>query len=128
MFERFPRLIVVSAENDIGWVPHLMQRMDHAYIRKGARHAPKFPSGMLPSEIFKRNVRATFMEDLAGVSLATLVGPEVFMWASDYPHDDSTWPESRDVIQEQFAGIPSSHKDKITYSNAVSAYRMDLPA
>ena len=50
VFERFPGVTVVSAENDIGWAPHLMERMDHAYIRKGSRHAPPFPSGMLPSE------------------------------------------------------------------------------
>ena len=128
VFERFPRLTVVSAENDIGWVPHLMQRMDHAYIRKGPRHAPKFPSGMLPSDQFKRNIRATFMEDRAGLGLATQVGPDIFMWASDYPHDDSTWPESHGVIDHQFEGVPSGHREQIVYSNAVSTYRMDLPA
>ena len=128
VFERFPGVTVVSAENDIGWAPHLMERMDHAYIRKGSRHAPPFPSGMLPSEQFKRNVRATFMQDRAGVNLTELVGSDVFMWASDYPHDDSTWPESVDVIDRLFDGVADAHREKITHSNAVASYRMDLPA
>ncbi len=126
VLERFPRLRLVSAENDVGWVAYLLQRMDYGYLRKGPRHFERFESGLLPSEQFRRNVACTFMQDAVGMRTLGFVGSEVLMWASDYPHDDSTWPESQRIIDEMFQGIADEDRRKIVYSNAVDLYRMDL--
>jgi predicted TIM-barrel fold metal-dependent hydrolase len=48
------------------------------------------------------------------------------MWASDFPHADSTWPNSRKVIEKDFAGVPEEVTRKIIFENAVKLYRMDL--
>ena len=118
VFERHPGLRIVSAENDIGWVAHLMQRMDHAYRRKGPRYRHALSGEFLPSELVRRQVRCTFMDDRAGLLTLEVAGAETFMWASDYPHDDSTFPESRQVIDRLFAGLPPESKHKIVYQNA----------
>ncbi|MBI3743193.1 MAG: amidohydrolase family protein, partial [Chloroflexi bacterium] len=98
VFERFGDLKVISVENDLGWAPYLMQRMDYGQRRKGGRRGTPFASGLTPSERFKRNVRCTFMTDSLGIKCLDLLGADVPMWATDYPHDDSTWPNSQQVI------------------------------
>jgi predicted TIM-barrel fold metal-dependent hydrolase len=126
VFERFPRLNFLSVENDIGWVPYLLQRMDHGAARKGIRRGTGLKSGVKPSEQFRRNVRCTFMEDHVGLANLGRIGPEMILWASDYPHDDSTWPHSQQVIAEQFAGLTPADREKIVFSNAVALYNMQV--
>lgn len=125
VFERYPGLRIISAENDIGWIAHLLLRMDHALERKGPRYAHPLRSDLRPSEQFCRNVRATFMDDRAGVLTLEITGPEIFMWASDYPHDDSTFPESQKVIEKLFAGIPDPARRRIVHDNAAELFGLE---
>lgn len=122
VFERYPGLRVVSAENDVGWVSHLLQRMDHAVERKSARFPTGLRSDLKPSEMFQRNVRCTFLDDRAGILSREISGPDVLMWGSDYPHDDSTWPESGNVIDRLFADVPASERRKIVHDNAAQLF------
>ncbi len=126
LFERYPKLTVISVENDLGWVPYLKQRLDYVYTGKGPRYNEFFESGMLPSEIFDRNVKCTFMRDLVGTKTIDFIGPDVLMWLTDYPHDDSTWPHSQDVIAREFAHVDSEVKDRAIYRNCVDLYGLDL--
>jgi predicted TIM-barrel fold metal-dependent hydrolase len=48
------------------------------------------------------------------------------MWASDFPHTDSTWPHSREVITKDFSGVPENVTSKIVFENANKLYRMGL--
>ncbi len=120
VFERFPSLKVVSAENDVGWAGHLLERMDWAHEHKGIRWGKPLKS--LPSEQMRSHVYYTFMRDSAGVLTRNLVGINNLMWCSDYPHDDSTWPESQKVVAEQFKNIPERDRVKITCLNAARLY------
>jgi len=121
VLERFPKLKIVSVENDIGWIPHLLQRADHAYDRyrflerDGAIPHP-------PSYYFRRQVYATFQDDRVGIVTRELVGVGNLMWASDYPHSDSTWPNSREVIARDFAGVAETDRRRITADNAAELY------
>jgi predicted TIM-barrel fold metal-dependent hydrolase len=47
------------------------------------------------------------------------------LWGSDYPHVDSTWPCSQDVLGEMFEGIPDEDREKITYANVKALYGLD---
>ena len=67
VFERFPKLQIVSAENDVSWIPHFLYRLDHAYDR--FRHFEGVNLPMLPSEYMKRNVVATFQFEQATAGL-----------------------------------------------------------
>jgi predicted TIM-barrel fold metal-dependent hydrolase len=121
VLERFPKLKIVSVENDIGWIPHLLQRADHAYDRyrflerDGAVPNP-------PSYYFRRQVYATFQDDRVGIVTRELVGVANLMWASDYPHSDSTWPNSQEVIARDFAGVSEHDRRMITADNAAALY------
>lgn len=119
--ERFPRLKLVSAENDISWVPHFLYRLDHAYDR--LRHLQGLTLPMLPSEYMKRNVVATFQFETTNVDFTRQIfGAEHIAWSSDYPHTDSTWPRSQDMIAEAFAGIPEEDVRKIVGGNVARLY------
>ena len=124
--ERHPRLRLVLAESGIGWLPYFVTRMDGA----AEKHVPKAADYKLrakPSEIFRRQVYATFEEEPLGPKLIPLLGPDSFMWASDYPHPDSTFPHSRRAVAEAFAGLDPAIVHKVTVENCARLYRFPLP-
>ncbi len=120
VFERHPDLKVVCAEADIGWIANFIQRIDHT-MRK---HGPRLGLQMnrMPSEYFRQNVRATFMTDMAGMRTWDLIGEECIMWSNDYPHTDSTWPNSQEVIAREFEGVPEGAKRNILAENCRTLY------
>src|SRR4051812_20839215 len=63
VFERFPKLKILSVENDIGWAANYLQRLDHCFHRYSVLLNKKFKSGRLPSEQFREHVFLTFMDD-----------------------------------------------------------------
>ena len=121
VLERFPRLQIVSAENDIGWIAHFLQRLDHAYEKyRLLETGTVIPEP--PSHYFRRQVYATFQQDRVGVLARELVGVGNLMWASDFPHSDSTWPDSMDSIAHDFAGVPENEAHQITAGNCADLY------
>ncbi len=119
VLERFPRLKIVSAENDVGWFPNWVNRLDHVYSKVG-NPRPRLP--MKPSEYVTRNVWATFQDDPLGPATWKFFGEENYMWASDFPHADSTFPNSVKTIGEHFAGVPTQVREKIVFGNANKLY------
>jgi uncharacterized protein len=120
--ERHPNMRLVLAECGIGWVPYFIGRMDQA----GAKHVPKATDYQIkskPSEIFRRQVFATFEEEPFGPQLIPILGPDNFMWASDYPHPDSTFPHSAAAIEEAFAGLDEGLVRQVTADNCARLYR-----
>ena len=122
VLERFPKLLIVSAENDTGWIPHYMYRADHAWEK--FRYFDKESLPMAPSEYVRRQLYATFQDDPIGPSTWEYFGEDNYMWASDFPHTDSTWPESQSVIKKDFAKVPEHVTQKIIADNAIKLYRM----
>lgn len=122
VLERHPGLRLVLAESGIGWLPYFVRRMDQT----AEKHVPKAQDYQLkakPSEIFRRQIYATFEEEPLGPSLLPLLGPDNFMWASDYPHPDSTFPHSREAIAEAFAGLDAAFVEQVTATNCARLYR-----
>jgi predicted TIM-barrel fold metal-dependent hydrolase len=126
VLERFPRLKIVLAEYDLCWLYPFLSKMD-ASLKKSesqTRNAAKFSA--LPSEYIRRQVYATFQEDRIGVLGADIFGmADNFMWASDYPHGNSTWPRSREAVTAQFEGLPVGLEKRLTWENAARFYRVD---
>jgi len=120
VLERFPKLKLVSVENDIGWIPHFIQRMDHSYEKYRYLETRAIPNP--PSFYFHRQVSATFQDDRVGVLLREMAGVGNLMWASDFPHSDSTWPNSREVIARDFAGVPNDERRKMIAENVAALY------
>ena len=79
-----------------------------------------------PSEYVRRNVWATFQDDPLGPRTWEFFGANNYMWASDFPHADSTFPNSLKVIRENFAGVPEKITQAIVFDNANRLYKMGL--
>ena len=123
VLERHPGLQFVIAESGIGWIPFVLERMDYTFNR----HRLWMKSGIteLPSEQFRRSFHATFQQDdETGLLARHISGVETLMWASDYPHTDSTWPYSKKVADGLFAGIPDDERARICTGNARRLYHL----
>jgi predicted TIM-barrel fold metal-dependent hydrolase len=125
VFERHPGLKMVVAESDVGWLPHYMYRMDHA-ARINTMDGIIKGLSKLPSEYIRSNVWATFQDDLTAYHQGDLFDFRHLLWASDFPHTDSTWPRSRQLIAEQAAHLDEAHHQAIFRDNAAALF--NLPA
>ncbi|MGH7096480.1 MAG: amidohydrolase family protein [Stellaceae bacterium] len=126
VFERHPRLTVAIVEFELAWAPHLLATMDYTYRERHGEAIYRFKSGMVPSDFFRRNVVLSFQEDALGIRLRDLIGVDNMMWGSDYPHSESTFPQSRRILAEILAGVPDDEGARIAAGNTARVYNFDL--
>ena len=81
---------------------------------------------MLPSDFFRRNVFLSFQEDALGIRDRTLIGVDTLMWGSDYPHTETTFPRSRQILEQILAGVPEKERRQIIRTNVATLYHFDL--
>jgi predicted TIM-barrel fold metal-dependent hydrolase len=118
VLHRHAELRVVLGESGIGWLPYVLDRMDLEWEER-LRH---LELDRPPSHYWRRQVRATFQLDEAGLLLAERIGPETLMWGSDFPHGDGVWPDSLAHIERQFAKVDPAIRRRITCDNARELY------
>ncbi len=128
VFERHPDLKVVCVEADAGWVPHYMYRMDHAYNRHRNWMAPGIALSKLPSEYFAENIYVTFQDDWTAFKQANDMNWKRLMWANDFPHSDSTWPWSQEMLAQHTTGLTDEQRRAILSDNVADLYRIDVSA
>ena len=126
VFERYPELKVVCVEADAGWVPHYMYRMDHAFKRHHNWLAQGINLSRLPSEYFSENIYTTFQDDWVAFKMANDMNWRRLMWANDFPHSDSTWPRSQEMLAEQTKNLTSEQTQSILCDNVAQLYNIDL--
>ena len=124
VFHRFPELKVVSVENDIGWIPHYLYKLEDAFEQ--FRYLLGYDLPESPIDYFHRNVWFTFQDDPIGVQHLDKIGTHQVMWGSDYPHGDSTWPESRETVARNFAGMPTETVNRVTFDNVTELYGLHV--
>ena len=121
-FDRHPKLRVVCAEFDIGWVANMVQQVDYWFGRESTFDADRNLNQRPPSEYFKSNIFFTYQDDRAGVLTTPVYGEDNFLWASDYPHGVTTWPFSKDAVDRNCEGIDPKIKRKLGRDNAAKLY------
>jgi predicted TIM-barrel fold metal-dependent hydrolase len=122
VFERFPGLKVVLVEAGLGWIPFFLGRLDTMKHRHGWDHYDMLKE--LPSSYWQSNMAATFEEDTFGVAQRHILGVDNLLWATDYPHPDSTWPDSQKVLDTHFSDVPIEEARQIIGGNASRLYRL----
>jgi predicted TIM-barrel fold metal-dependent hydrolase len=121
VYERFPQLRVVHVEADAGWVPYWLQRMEQHFEFSGNAEHPELKRR--PSEYFRQNVFVACRGDERTLPAAVeLVGDDNFVFNTDYPHPDGTFPWGMQKLGEQ--PIPEASKRKILWENGVRAFRL----
>ena len=118
LLTKFPDLRFAMSEGCMGWVPFLRERADAAYRNhKYWTHADL--GGKQPSEILAKQFMFCFHEDDFGLSVRHQVGIDQIAWECDFPHADSTWPHSAELLWNSVKHFPREEIDKITHLNAI---------
>ena len=126
VFERHPRLQVIAVEHELSWVPYYLDRLEDSYNQRAKGiEGYRFKDGMHPIDFFHRNVSVSFQEDALGVRDRDIIGVENLMWGSDYPHTESTFPRSRQIIEEILADCTEEEKIKIVGGNVARVYGLE---
>jgi predicted TIM-barrel fold metal-dependent hydrolase len=133
VFERFPALRFVLTEQGCSWIPPVLAQLDgyHAEMRKGRigelKYRPEEVLPLRPSEYFARNcwVGVSFPSPSEAAARDRL-GLERFMWGSDYPHHESTYPFTREGLRRAFAGTEPAELQQLLAGNAARVYGFDL--
>ncbi len=123
VFERHPRLMVGTVEQELSWIPHFLDRLDYTYTQRARRdYWHRFAGDVRPSDFFRQNVFCSFQEDALGVRDRDIIGVKTMMWGSDYPHQESTWPKSREILDRILTEVPEDEKALIAGENAARLY------
>ena len=126
VFERYPKLRLGAIEYEAAWVPHFLQQLDYTYDQRSHEIiGDRFKENMVPSDFFHRNVFISFQEDTLAIRDRHIVGVDNLAWGSDYPHHESTFPRSRQILEEILADCTEEEKAKIAGGNAARVYHLD---
>ncbi|MEZ5169386.1 MAG: amidohydrolase family protein [Acidimicrobiia bacterium] len=126
VWQKFPDLTVALSEGGTGWVPYFLERLDHTYrVHKswtGADFGDK-----APSEFFMERVILCSISDNVGARHARELGTERLTIEVDYPHSDSTWPQTPERLWGEFSGtdLTDAEINQITHENAMRFFRYD---
>src|SRR5262252_1662540 len=125
VLERYPKLKIVSVENEVGWMPFWLQQWDYYYNRFKKVNPPPFTKN--PSEYFKDQIFGTFFRDTVAGHNFEWWGQDNCMWSNDYPHGNSTWPESKKYIDRDLGHLPADIRKKLVCTNVSKLYDMEIP-
>ena len=111
------------SEGGIGWVPMLIDRLENVVDRSG------YGQGwdIRPADVLKRNFYFCTIDDPSTIDLYDVIGQDHIMVEVDYPHGDSTWPDTQDILKSAWGHLPSDVLRKLCSENAARLYRHPLP-
>ncbi len=121
---RHPRLRLAYSEGQIGWMPYILERADDVWLQHHAWGGVQDLVPEPPSTYFHRQVFGCFFRDRHGLESLHRIGVDNVTFETDYPHTDSTWPDSRKIFEEQVAGLDDETVWKLARGNAIRILRL----
>jgi predicted TIM-barrel fold metal-dependent hydrolase len=118
---RFPDLKIALSEGGIGWLPVVFDRIE--IMSRQLDYSQQF-GDLSPTDVMRRNFYFTALYEEAAMAHRHLAGVDHIMVEVDYPHSDSTWPDTQDLLVRQLAGVPDDEAAKMTHLNAITLYRI----
>jgi len=123
---QFPDLKLAYSEGQIGWIPYILERADDVWREHRAWGGVKDIVPEPPSTYYYRNIFGCFFRDHHGIDSLAQVGEDNITFETDYPHTDSTWPDTKRIAEEHMAGVPDDVVYKIMRGNAIRMLSLDL--
>ena len=124
VLRKFPNLQFALSEGGTGWIPYWFERLDYTYQQHKSWTGQDF-GDKLPSHVARDHFSFCFISDRAGVDDRYKIGVDSITWECDYPHSDSTWPNSPETLAKQLDGVPDDEVAKMTHENAMRIYQFD---
>jgi predicted TIM-barrel fold metal-dependent hydrolase len=116
VLERYPALHVVLVEVNAGWMAWTMSALDEYYQAHQNWSKPKLRE--LPSHYIRGQIHATFQQDAVAIHNIPLTGADCLLWGNDYPHPESTYPNSNKVLDEVLTGCSDEIATQVVGGNA----------
>jgi predicted TIM-barrel fold metal-dependent hydrolase len=129
VFDRFPKLALYIAEVQVGWIPNWVDQLENEYGRQ--KYWVERLLGLpqlkrLPGEYVREHCYWGFNRNPGGVRVMRQeMGVDRIMWANDFPHLESDWPNSRRVIEESFAGVSEREIYQMIAGNASRFFHLE---
>ncbi|HVW32134.1 MAG TPA: amidohydrolase family protein [Acidimicrobiia bacterium] len=124
--QRYPDIRIALSEGGISWVPMVIERLNRAARQREA--APRsWKSDEHPVDVLRRNFWFTSIEDPSSFRQLDLIGEDKMMLEVDFPHTDSTWPDSQELFRSELEFLPVETIRKICFENAAKLYHHPEP-
>jgi predicted TIM-barrel fold metal-dependent hydrolase len=127
VFQRFPGLRLCLAESGIDWVPMLLNRLDYVMDHSADNQGHWADPELTPSEVVQRNFWFSVIDITDVISLREHIGVDHIVLESDYPHADSTWPDTQARARRGLAQLDAEDVRRITWQNAAELFRWAVP-
>src|SRR5580700_8298096 len=122
---RFPNLKLAYSEGQIGWIPYILERADDVWMEHRAWGGVKDIVPEPPSSYYYKHIFGCFFRDRHGIESLERVGADNITFETDYPHTDSTWPDTKKVAEGLMLGVSDADVYKIMRGNAIRM--LELP-
>ncbi|NLA34269.1 MAG: amidohydrolase [Actinobacteria bacterium] len=126
VFVRFPNLKVAYSEGQIGWLPYILERVDDVWSEHRAWGGVADVLPNPPSSYYYSNVFGCFFRDNHGLESLHRIGVDNVTFETDYPHTDSTWPNTLEVATKMMGHLPEDVQYKILRGNAIRMLHLDI--
>jgi predicted TIM-barrel fold metal-dependent hydrolase len=124
----YPGLKIALSEGGIGWVPMALDRLDYVTEHSaGSAAGESWTFDITPREALERNFWFCMLDDPSTLEQRHLIGVDHILFETDYPHADSTWPHSQDLLRKRLGHIPFEEASLIAGGNAARLFRHPLP-
>jgi predicted TIM-barrel fold metal-dependent hydrolase len=123
VLERHPQLHFVLVEVNAGWLAWAMSTLDQYYLAHAHWSKPKLRE--LPSAYIRRQIHATFQDDPVAIHNIPLTGTDALLWGNDYPHPESTYPESNAVLTQLLEDVDEADARRVTSTNTAALFDFD---
>jgi predicted TIM-barrel fold metal-dependent hydrolase len=125
LLERFKTLKIVLSEGQVGWIPFVVGRFDNEWALKDLwerdlhSRVPRLPSTYIANRVY-----GAIFDDLVGLKLRDEIGMSQIMWENDYPHGDTSFPDSKQMAERLVteAGLTERETWQLLRGNAIECY------
>ena len=124
---RFPELRIAFSEGGIGWVPMLIDRIEYVLDHSAVGSHGWDDPDLSPIDALRRNFWFCTIDLASTFALRDHIGIDHICLESDYPHADSTWPDTQPRAHAALQGLPDEDVRKITWENASKLFRHPVP-
>jgi len=124
VLRKFPDIKIALSEGGIGWIPYFLERVDYNYQKHHYWTGQDF-GDKLPSQVFNEHVVTCFIDDAFGIASHEYLNMDNVTWECDYPHSDTTWPQSPEVLMKYVGGLSDHDINRVSHLNAMRHFNFD---
>ena len=123
---KYPELKIAMSEGGLGWVAMLLDRLEFL-VDRSEYLSNGYSRDNRPADVLRRNFWFCTIDDPSTIDTRHAIGVENIMLEVDYPHGDSTWPDTQQVIEKSWGHVADEELRLMTHANAAKLFRHQLP-